>query len=210
MQRIPLLLRRLKRKLIFILIKVPFIKPFYETRSTSAPITLKILFYQFVLRKNVAYWPIHPHSLVTGIEFIKIGIGTAPGISFGNYIFATEEGPISIGDYTIIAPNVCIAGVNHNPYDLRHYASKGGIIIGSYCWISMNCSIMSGVKLGDHVTVAANSVVTKSFEEGHCIIGGNPAKVIKRLNRDQCKKYKNQYEYYGYIKKDKFERSLLN
>ena len=202
--------RMIKVILRFLFQTIPFLRPIYETRNTAAPIRFTNLFYQFCLRKNYAHWPIHPHSLVTGVEYINIGIGTAPGISFGNYIFATKEGPIFIGDYTIIAPNVCIAGVNHSLYNYREYESKKGIRIGSYCWIAANCTILPGVTLGSHTIVGANSVVTKSFFDGYCVIGGNPAKVIKKLDRQLVVEYRNEFEYYGYIKKEKFERTRID
>ena len=46
----------------------------------------------------------------------------------------------------------------------------------------MNTVILPGVSLGDHTIVGAGSVVTKSFQEGNCVIAGNPAKVIRYLN----------------------------
>lgn len=57
----------------------------------------------------------------------------------------------------------------------------------------------------DHTIVGAGSVVTKSFNEGYCIIAGNPAKLIKRINKDKCVSFKNEFEYFGYIKKEKFD-----
>jgi maltose O-acetyltransferase len=40
---------------------------------------------------------------------------------------------------------------------------------------------LPGVTLGDNVLVGAGSVVTKSFGS-NCIIAGNPAKLIQKLN----------------------------
>lgn len=50
--------------------------------------------------------------------------------------------------------------------------------IGNHCVIGGRSIILPGVELGDHVFVAAGSVVTKSFPS-HCMIGGNPAKIIR-------------------------------
>lgn len=38
--------------------------------------------------------------------------------------------------------------------------------------------INPGLKIGNHVIVGANAVVTKDVSDG-CIVAGNPAKVIK-------------------------------
>lgn len=50
--------------------------------------------------------------------------------------------------------------------------------IGKNCVIGVNSIVLPGVRIGDHVVVAAGAVVTKDVPS-HCIIAGNPAKVIK-------------------------------
>lgn len=50
--------------------------------------------------------------------------------------------------------------------------------IGKNCVIGVNSIVLPGVKIGDHVVVAAGAVVTKDVPS-HCIIAGNPAKVNK-------------------------------
>ena len=65
----------------------------------------------------------------------------------------------------------------------------------------MNSVILPGVTLGNHTIVGAGSVVTKSFDEGYCIIAGNPARIVKRFNKNEKIDYKDEYEYYGYIPK---------
>jgi len=37
--------------------------------------------------------------------------------------------------------------------------------------------------------VGAGAVVTKSFPEGYCVIAGNPAKLIKHLNKTECESF---------------------
>lgn len=48
-------------------------------------------------------------------------------------------------------------------------------------WIGMNALILKGVVVGEGAIVAAGSVVTKSVEPW-TLVGGNPAKFIKKLN----------------------------
>lgn len=176
----------------------------YRTAGTAAPITLTNLFYQKILRINgSAYWPMHYTSTVSGVENIKIGIGTAPGLSPGCYIQGL--GKIFIGDYTIVAPNVGIISANHVVTDYRKH-KEGVVKIGSYCWIGMNAVVMPNVILGDYTIVAAGAIVTKSFEDGYCIIAGNPARVIKKLDKTECNHYQNEYKYYGFVPAEDFPK----
>mgnify|MGYP001446857868 CR=1 FL=1 len=55
------------------------------------------------------------------------------------------------------------------------------IIIEDDVWIGTNSIILKGVKLGRGSVIAAGSVVTKSTKPFH-IYGGNPAKIIKKID----------------------------
>lgn len=189
----------IKSILLFFIKRSPYLRSIYEKRGTGYPANIKYLFFQKIIgfNRNIP-WPVHFTSLVTGGEFIKIGINTAPGASIANYIFASKDAPISIGDYTIIASNVCIGSSNHDIYNISKYTTKGGISIGNYCWIAANTVILSGVTLGDHTIVAAGSVVNKSFPEGFCILAGNPATVVKKLDPASVVKFEHPYKYHGY------------
>jgi acetyltransferase-like isoleucine patch superfamily enzyme len=94
---------------------------------------------------------------------------------------------ITIGESVAIAPGVKIISRNHNIYDVWEYAEVKPIIIEDFCWLGANSVILPGVHLGKHTIVGAGAVVTKSFPEGYCIIGGVPAKILKRLDKLKCK-----------------------
>jgi acetyltransferase-like isoleucine patch superfamily enzyme len=100
--------------------------------------------------------------------------------SHGCY-FQAINAKIIIGKGTKIAPNVGIITTNHNFEDLEKPGIGKNIIIGDRCWIGMNSVILPGVQLGNHTIVGAGSVVTKSFPDGNCIIAGDPAKFIRKL-----------------------------
>lgn len=102
----------------------------------------------------------------------------------GRY-FQAENAKIIIGKGTFIANNSGLITANHDMADLTHHVEAKDIILGKKCWVGLNCVILPGVVLGDQTIVAAGAVVTKSFPEGHCVIGGVPAKIIKRLNTDE-------------------------
>lgn len=100
--------------------------------------------------------------------------------SYGIYYQAL--GKICIGKGSFIGPNVGLITSNHDPSNLNMHLEPRPIKIGEKCWIGINSVILPGVTLGEHTVVGAGSVVTKSFEKGHCIIAGNPARVIRELD----------------------------
>lgn len=99
--------------------------------------------------------------------------------SFGIYYQALGE--INIGKGTYIGPNVGLITANHDPLNPDEHLPAKPIILGKKCWIGMNSVILSGVVLGENTVVGAGSIVTKSFPDGHCVIAGNPAKIIRKL-----------------------------
>lgn len=55
---------------------------------------------------------------------------------------------------------------------------KAPIIIEDHVWIGLGVTILKGVTIGEGCVIAAGSVVTKSFPP-RCLIGGNPARIIR-------------------------------
>lgn len=99
--------------------------------------------------------------------------------SGGCYINASHG--ISIGKDTIFSYNVVIVSEDHAIGNLSDIPQSPPIRIGRACWIGANSTILPGIELGNNTVVGANSVVTKSFPEGNVVIGGVPAKIIRRL-----------------------------
>jgi virginiamycin A acetyltransferase len=63
--------------------------------------------------------------------------------------------------------------------DGKSYPVKGDTIIGNDIWIGYKATIMPGIKIGDGAIIATGSVVTKDVEP-YSIVGGNPAKEIRK------------------------------
>ncbi|GJL90299.1 MAG: hypothetical protein DHS20C03_40080 [Minwuia thermotolerans] len=167
----------------------------YEGKQ--GPITLPIWFMQKVVGFNrSAYWGVHFTSKVTQPKQIIVGRNTNPGIEPGCYIQGI--GTVIIGDYVEIAANTSIISANHDLYDLDRHL-HGRVEIGSNCWIGANCVILPDVTLGDFTVVAAGSIVTKPFLEGHCVIAGNPARKIRDLDPERCQPRSEPEPYVGYM-----------
>lgn len=187
---------------------IPTFKPVYETRHNESPIFFRQFFKYKVRGENSApYWPVHPTSLIRGSwRNIYVGIDAAPGVSPGCYIQAV--GKVFIDDYAQIAPNVGIISANHFMLDIRKHI-EGEVYIGKYSRIGMGSVILPGVKLGDFTTVAAGSIVNKSFPQGYCVIAGNPAEIVEDYSANERIKgkflrYRNEFEYNGFIPAGEF------
>jgi acetyltransferase-like isoleucine patch superfamily enzyme len=167
-----------------------------RVKHHSGQFTLKDILIQKLGRHRHVYWPVHFTSVVQGPERICVGIDCAPGRSPGCYIQAING--IELGDYTLIGPNVGLISADHSPLNIKTHKSVSPIRIGNYCWVGMNAVVLPGVQLGDHTIVGAGAVVTKSFPDGYCVIGGNPARLIKRLDPLHVVEQKNDHEYIGF------------
>lgn len=66
----------------------------------------------------------------------------------------------------------------------KSYPVKGDTIIGNDVWIGHKATIMPGVTIGDGAIIATGALVTKDVAP-YTIVGGNPAKEIKKRFSDE-------------------------
>lgn len=129
-----------------------------------------------------------------------VEIGVTSSITLGDNVSLQDRnvilGDVEIQSYCLFAPNVYISSGRHyynliphwnikdqdafvsNDSTLKRDHSKK-VIIEEDCWLGINVVIMSGVKLSKGCVIGSNSVVTKNSEP-YTILGGSPAKVIKK------------------------------
>ncbi|HCV3129436.1 TPA: acyltransferase, partial [Acinetobacter baumannii] len=104
----------------------------------------------------------------------------SPGTYYQNF-----KAKIFLGRGSYIGPNVGIITANHIVGNLEQHEDGKDVIIGEQCWIGMNSIILPGVILGKNTVVAAGSVVNKSFSEGNVVVGGIPAKILKKIELNE-------------------------
>ncbi len=109
-------------------------------------------------------------------------------ITIGNQVFINagckfqDQGGIYIGDGALIGHGVVLATLNHDlDPTKRQSLHPAPIRIGRGVWIGANATVTAGVSIGDHAVIAAGAVVTKDVP-ADTIVGGVPAKVIKRID----------------------------
>ena len=111
---------------------------------------------------------------------------------------------LNIGKFCMIASDVTFImnGANHlsdaistypfaifgkdwsNAMEGKEYPKKKDTIVGNDVWIGYGATIMPGITIGDGAVIATKSVVTKDVAP-YAIVGGNPAKEIRKRFADQ-------------------------
>lgn len=102
----------------------------------------------------------------------RMDIHSTARISFGSFLDKTNPKGIHIGEESYIASGAFV---------LSHDFVKGiykDTYIGKRCFIGVNAIVNCGVHIGDEVVVGCGSVVTKDIPS-HCIVAGNPARIIR-------------------------------
>lgn len=178
---------------------LPYSTQYIKLTKTKIPYSY-IDFLKAKVFGSKTYWYKHKNCTVANPRHIFVGINCLIGRP-GCYIQGV--GKVFIGNYVQFGPNVGILSANHDLYNQNKYNIES-IRIGDYSWIGMNSIITAGVELGTRTIVGAGSVVTKSFPDGFCVIAGNPAKVIKELDKDKFVPWRYEEEYYGFIPKEEF------
>jgi maltose O-acetyltransferase len=118
----------------------------------------------------------------------RVYFGSGKDIEIGSRVHINEECWIrnaAIGNTVMIAPRVMIliSGHNTDRTDIpmmdqgpRLYPQT---VIEDDVWIGAQALILPGIRIGRGAIVAAGAVVTKDVEH-YAVVGGNPARTIKR------------------------------
>lgn len=115
-----------------------------------------------------------PVTIVRG-NSVKIGKNV---VVMNNALFMAAGG-ITIEDNVLVAANAQLISNNHDLYDHAVLTCKP-VHLKRNCWIGAGATILPGVTVGENAVVGAGAVVTKDVED-NTVVGGNPAKLIKRL-----------------------------
>lgn len=112
-------------------------------------------------------------------KFIRVGNNSGIGVN------AFVQRNVSIGNDVMMGRDVIIMTTGHETSDtLIPMRWQGGkeiapVIIGDDVWIGSRVIILPGIKIGNSSIIGAGAVVTKDIEP-YSIVGGVPAKLIKR------------------------------
>ena len=143
-----------------------------------------------------------------------------------NILYWDDKTKLTIGRFCSIARNVTfLLGGNHRvdwittyPFsalndewieakDIHgHPSTNGNIKIGNDVWIGYDATILSGVTVGDGAVIGSKSVVTKDVEP-YSIVGGNPAKIIKKRFKENQIQRLLELQWWNWSK-DKIKKNI--
>ena len=115
---------------------------------------------------STAYIP-SPRNLIVGRES-----ALGPGVQL-------HIGKTIIGDKVTISQRAYLCSATHETNSLNLPFIAGKIIINDFAWIAAEAFIMSNVIIGEGAIIGARASVFKNVESW-TIVGGNPAKFIKK------------------------------
>jgi galactoside O-acetyltransferase len=114
----------------------------------------------------------------------KLRISDRVSINSNVCIDACDGGEITIGNDVLIGPNCVLRATGHVFQSLivpvnQQGHTGGTIVIEDDVWLGANVVVLPNVTIARQSIVAAGAVVTHDVEAG-AIVGGVPARVIKR------------------------------
>jgi acetyltransferase-like isoleucine patch superfamily enzyme len=129
---------------------------------------------------------IYPMSRIETLANGKITI--EDNVSIGQSLHIISGTNVVIGKNTTLSANVFISDVEHqytaiNIHIMEQPLDYQETLIGKNCFIGYGAVLRAGTVLGEQCIVGANAVVKGSFPN-HCVLAGNPAKIIKQFNEE--------------------------
>lgn len=107
----------------------------------------------------------------------NLTVGNITSFADRSWVYALDK--ITIGEKTCIGEYVKLLTGYHDITTWNFAFKTKPITIGSCVWIATGAIVLPGVTIGDGAVVAAGSVVTNDVEPW-TVVGGNPARVIKK------------------------------
>lgn len=107
----------------------------------------------------------------------NVSIGEMSSIGSGAWVYALDK--IIIGKNVCIGEDVRLITGSHDVASPHFDLVTKPITINDNVWVATGAMVLPGVTIGEGAVVAAGAVVTKDVEPW-TVVGGNPAKVIKK------------------------------
>lgn len=89
---------------------------------------------------------------------------------------------VTIGDSCLFGWDICIRDCDGHTVICNGNETNGSkpVVIGDHVWVGAHVDLLKGSVVGGGSVVGYRSCVTKPYPEANCLIGGYPARIIKR------------------------------
>lgn len=103
----------------------------------------------------------------------------------GPHVSVYNKDMIEVGDNSVVSQGTYLCSAGHGIESLMLPLKTAPIVIGNNVWVAADAFIAPGITIGEGAVVGARAVVVKDVEPW-TVVGGNPAKVIKkRIIKDE-------------------------
>lgn len=142
----------------------------------------------FVFRYSFAscgsHFKIYGNPVILNPEKIYVG----NHVTINNGVQLCPRGKIIISDYVTMSrgSQITAGQLDLNQWSNDRFKDKihvaGDVFIGEGTWLCINSVVLPGVRItGKGVVVAAGAVVADDIDEDYIIVGGVPARKIKKI-----------------------------
>tara|TARA_Y100001951_G_scaffold55302_1_gene43892 strand:+ start:13438 stop:13968 length:531 start_codon:yes stop_codon:yes gene_type:complete len=135
--------------------------------------------------KKSEFFSLGERTEIRRLVDIQVGGGFSLGAHsvVGVASFIEAFGVVKIGSGVLMGPHVRIFSSTHEygrPGDLLKPLKAGFVNIGNDVWIGAGAVVATNVSIGDNSVIGANAFVNSDVPS-NCVVGGVPARIIKRL-----------------------------
>ena len=147
-------------------------------------------YYRLLLAECGPYFTVNGKPKIFSPDYVHIG----SHFTINDRCQIATRGQIYIGDYVTMSRGSQITAGSLDTSNWidgkykEHEHTEGDVYIGEGTWLSINSIVLPGVKItGKGVIVAAGAVVTHDITEDYVVVGGVPARIVKRLDTSDKK-----------------------
>lgn len=113
-----------------------------------------------------------------------------PTAKVNNALFNLSSGRVTVGEYSFFGHGVSVLTGSHDVerfgLERQEAIPREGhdVEIGRGVWVASNATVVGPCRIGDHAVVGVGSIVLEDVDP-YAIVAGNPAKVIRVIDRGQ-------------------------
>lgn len=170
----------------------------YLTKTQIIQFLKEEIYFRYQSKYNI--YNVSVGDFTYGIPCVLYDVGIDTSLNIGKYCSIAHNVTIYLGgnhryDWNTTYPfNMFVSDFNHIT---GHPSTNGNVTIGNDVWIGSDVFIMSGVTIGDGCVIATGAIVTKDIPP-YTIVGGVPAKLIKKRFDDTLIEQMNEMQWWDW------------